>query len=257
MAQWLILYRHEMLYRWRNKQIVWLPLVMAIIAILDMLTYYYLPEVIELSGGLPEGAVFEVPSIEPYEAIIMGLDQLSLIGTLIIVAIAMGTIASERKSGVAEIMLTKPIHPFYYITAKWFSLVSVTVFSLFIALLLNWYYTTILYGDISFHLFLQVFLFYSLWFVCILSLTMVWNAFSAKPGLVFSLSAIVLFLSFLIQTGFGHKLPYFPLQLTGHLEELLITESISEALVITSIILAGISLIFIIVATIIFERKQL
>src|SRR5699024_12465049 len=105
MAQWLILYRHEMLYRWRNKQIVWLPLVMAIIAILDMLTYYYLPEVIELSGGLPEGAVFEVPSIEPYEAIIMGLDQLSLIGTLISVAVAIGTSAYQQKHGFAEIQL--------------------------------------------------------------------------------------------------------------------------------------------------------
>src|SRR5690625_6555655 len=120
MAQWLILYRHEMLYRWRNKQIVWLPLVMAIIAILDMLTYYYLPEVIELSGGLPKGAVFEVPSIQPYDAIIMGFDQLSLIGTLIILAIAMGTIASERKSGFAEIILSIHIYHFYYITTKWF-----------------------------------------------------------------------------------------------------------------------------------------
>src|SRR5699024_3772465 len=173
-----------MLQIWRSKQLIWVPLVMILIGIIDLISYYYLPEVIKLSGGLPEGAVFEVPSLLPREAIIIGLEQLSFLGSLVIIAISMGTIAGERKSGQAEIMLTKPINHVNYVTAKWFALVTVTLLSLFLALFLNWYYTNVLFDPISFIIILKVFLFYSLWFLFIISIVMFFNSFLNKPGLV-------------------------------------------------------------------------
>src|SRR5699024_7951825 len=97
MGQWVTIYKKEMLQTWRSKQLIWVPLVMILIGIIDLISYYYLPEVIKLSGGLPEGAVFEVPSLLPREAIIIGLEQLSFLGSLVIIAISMGTIAGERK----------------------------------------------------------------------------------------------------------------------------------------------------------------
>lgn len=257
MNQWIVLYQKELLFRWRNKQFLWFPLVLTLLALVDPLTYYYLPEIIELSGGLPEGAVFEVASLEAHEAVRLGLDQLSLLGSLIVLALAMGTIAGERQKGIAEIMFTKPIRPLHYITAKWASLATMNLIGLFIALFLNWYYTSILYGELSFTLFIQLYIFYSLWFLSLLALNMVWSAFSSKPGVVFGLSALVLFLSFLIQTAFGHRLPYFPLQLNDHLEALLQTETVSKELALTSGILASSCLIFLTSATLIFRYKRL
>lgn len=257
MNQWLTIYKKEMLHTWRNKQLIWLPLVMMLFGIIDVITYYYLPEVIEMSGGLPEGSVFDVPAIKGHEAIIMGLDQISLMGALVIIAISMGTIANERKSGLAEIMLTKPIHHFNYVTAKWFALITITLLSVCLAIVLNWYYTNILFDTVSVNALLKTCLFYSLWFIFIVSLAMFFNSFLSKPGLVFAFTTIILFLLAVINTAFGHRLPYFPNQLSSHIGSMLITGDISKELLITSSIIGFLVLCLLTSATLIFKHHKL
>lgn len=257
MKQWVTIYQKEMVQAWRNKQLIWVPLVMMMVGVIDLLTYYYLPEVIELSGGLPEGAVFEAPTILPNEAIVMGLEQLSFIGSLIIIAISMGTIANERNSGLAEIILTKPIHHVSYVTAKWFAFVTITFIAIFLAILLNWYYTNALFDTVSFSLFLKVFAFYSVWFLFIVTIVIFFNSFLNKAGIVFACSAVVLFLMSIINTGLGHRLTYFPNQLTNHINVMLTTNDIPKDLIITSSITLGIIIILLTSATIIFKHKKL
>lgn len=257
MSQWLTIYKKEMLRTWRNKQIIWLPLVMMLIGIIDVITYYYLPEVIELSGGLPDGAVFDVPAIKGHEAILMGLDQLSLMGALVIIAISMGTIANERNSGLAEIMLTKPIHHSNYVTAKWFALITITVFSLCLAIGLNWYYTNILFDTISIKALLQTCLFYSLWFIFIVTIALFFNSFLSKSGLVFAFTTLTLFLLAVINTAFGHRLPYFPNQLTSHIDSMLITGDITKQLLITSSLIGFLILCLLTAASFIFKHHKL
>lgn len=257
MKQWITIYQKEMTQAWRNKQLIWVPLVIMMIGVIDSLTYYYLPEVIELSGGLPEGAVFEAPSLLPHEAIVMGLEQLSLMGTLIIIAISMGTIATERHHGVAEIMLTKPIHHVSYITAKWFAFVTIALLSLFLAIFLNWYYTNTLFDTVPFHLIIKVFIFYSIWFIFVLTIVIFFNSFLNKAGIVFASSAAILFLMAVVNTAFGHRLTYFPNQLTSYINEMLVTGEISKSLIMTSFVILGIIVILLLSATSIFKHKKL
>lgn len=257
MSQWLTIYKKEMLQAWRNKQLIWVPLVIMMIGVIDVITYYYLPEVIELSGGLPEGAVFEVPEVIGYEAMMMGLEQLSFIGALVVMAISMGTIASERSSGLAELMLTKPIHHVSYVTAKWCALVTTTIFSLFLAIFINWYYTNVLFDEVSFNAFVTVFSFYSLWFIFIVTIAIFFNSFLSKAGYVFAGTAITLFLMSIINTGLGHRLPYFPNQLTGYIGLSLATEKIPRDLFITSGIIIMLIVCLLISAMFIFKQKKL
>lgn len=257
MRQWLTIYKKEMLQSWRNKQLIWVPLVMMMIGVIDVITYYFLPEVIELSGGLPEGAVFDVPDIQGFEAMLMGLEQLSFIGSLVIIAISMGTIANERNNGLAEIMLTKPINHFNYVTAKWFALITTTVLSLFLAIFINWYYTNVLFDKVAFNSFIIVFLFYSLWFFFIVTIAIFFNSFLNKSGYVFASTAIILFLMSIINTGFGHRLTYFPNQLTNHIKVALMTDEIPQDLFITSGIIIALIICILISATFIFKHKKL
>lgn len=99
--QWTTLMKKEMLQFWRNKQIIWVPLVMAILAVMDPITYYFLPEILELSGGLPEGAVFEIPELTANDSFLLGVESLNFMGVMLLLLISMGAIAAERKSGVA------------------------------------------------------------------------------------------------------------------------------------------------------------
>ncbi|MDY0407538.1 hypothetical protein [Paracerasibacillus soli] len=58
--QWLILLQKEMVENWRNFKWIWVPLVFILLAIMDPISTYYLPQILEAVGGLPEGAVFEI-----------------------------------------------------------------------------------------------------------------------------------------------------------------------------------------------------
>lgn len=75
--QWMTLFQKELLENWRNKKWIWVPLVMILISIMDPLTTYYLPQIIDSVGGVPEGTTFELPEFAPPEVMMMSLSQLS------------------------------------------------------------------------------------------------------------------------------------------------------------------------------------
>src|SRR5699024_9542675 len=135
-------------------------LVMILLAIMDPLSLYYLPEIIELTGGVPEGTVFEMPPLTPSEIILVTLEQLNMFGVLIIALITMGTIAGEKNSGITEIILVKPVRYVHYVTSKWAAYLLLIWASLFIGMMANWYYTNLLFGDVSFVTVLQIISFF-------------------------------------------------------------------------------------------------
>jgi|SRR5699024_9619374 len=97
--QWKALFHKEMLENWRNKKWLWVPLVFILLCLMDPLTYYFLPEIMDTVGNVPEGMQFELPDMTGPEVMMVSVEQLSLFGVLIIILIAMGTITGERKSG--------------------------------------------------------------------------------------------------------------------------------------------------------------
>ncbi|GAE95391.1 hypothetical protein JCM21714_4624 [Gracilibacillus boraciitolerans JCM 21714] len=98
--QWFTIFKKEILEDWRNFKWIWVPLVFIVICIMDPLSTYYLPQIIDAVGGMPEGAVFEVPAVQPEQAIMMSLAELSMFGVLVIVAISMAVIAGGREKVV-------------------------------------------------------------------------------------------------------------------------------------------------------------
>src|SRR5690625_7664512 len=97
--QWVTLFKKEVIENWRNKKWIWVPIVMMALCTMDLVSYYYLPEIINAVGGVPEGAVIEIPEMAPSEVITLGLEQLSMFGVIVIALISMGTIAGERSNG--------------------------------------------------------------------------------------------------------------------------------------------------------------
>lgn len=175
--QWKTLLQKEVLENWRNKKWIWVPLVIMILSIMDPLSYYFLPEILNSVGGMPEGTVFEIPPIDPETAFMMSIESLSMYGALIIALVTMGTIAGERSQGINEIILAKPIRYTNYVTAKWFSYSLLAFISLALSLGLSWYYTNLLFGFLSFRLFILTLCFYSLWFIFIIAISIFFNTF--------------------------------------------------------------------------------
>src|SRR5699024_2014883 len=144
----------------------------------------YMPQFQDAAGGMPEGAVFEMSTPSPSEAIMMSLGQINSLGILLIDLISKETRAGERNSGITVLIIVKPIAYRNYILAKWFVLIVLIWLSLSAGLLMSWYYINILFGDFAFTTLLEVIFFYGLWLTLVGTISIFSNALFKSPGAV-------------------------------------------------------------------------
>ncbi|SHN28437.1 ABC transporter permease [Gracilibacillus kekensis] len=228
--QWITIFKKEILEDWRNYKWIWVPLVFIVICIMDPISTYYLPQILESVGGMPEGTVLEPPEVVPSQAIMMSLTELSMLGVLVIVAISMSVIAGERKSGVAELILVKPVSYFTYISAKWAEKLLLVFTSYLIGMLASWYYVDLLFGQITAGQFFSLFFFYLIWLIFVISLTIFYNTIVKVPGLVLTLTVVTIMAMSAINQIFSYRMPWFPNSISGHITKMLMENSVPNAL---------------------------
>lgn len=255
--QWGIIFKKEMLEYWRNFSWIWVPIVFTLLAIMDPLTTYYMPIILDNVGGLPDGTSIEMPDITASDALMMSLQEFSLFGVLIIVLITMGIIAGERKSGVAELILVKPVRYSYYILGKWAAKLTLLLTSYLIGLLTSWYYVNLLFGEIPILAFIQTVCFYGLWIILVVTITIFYNTLFKTPGLVGALSIGSLLGMSAISSIFSHKLPWFPNSLSSHIRQMLHTGEIPTALWGTSFVTITLIIALLFLSFLTFQRKEL
>ncbi|MBN8236024.1 ABC transporter permease [Halobacillus kuroshimensis] len=239
--QWITIYKKEWLEMLRNYKWIWVPLVFVLFCIIDPLTTYYLPVIIEATGGLPEGAVFDMPTPPPSEVFMMSIAQLNTLGVLVLALMTMGTISGEKKSGVAELILVKPVSYFSYLTAKWAAASTLLILSAAIGLTASWYYVQLLFGDVSFSAAVGVIFFYSLWIAFLTSISLFMNAWSRLPGLVLFFTLASLMIMSLVTSLFSNDLAWSPARLSSYLRSLLITGEVPVDLWYTSLVTAALT----------------
>lgn len=256
MKQWQILFKKEMIGSFRDRKWIWVPLVMIFIAVIDPITNYYLPEILDAVGGLPEGALFEFPEITAVNAAEMTLGQLGILGVLVIALISMGAIASERKSGIAELILVKPVSFTVYILSKWAGYIVLVWAAYLLAMLFAWYYIGVLYEFIPFAEFLIFTLFYGLWLTFVVTVSIFYNSIFKSAGVVaFSTLATLIIISVLTSL-FGERMNYSPSNLGKHAVEMLHTGEISVALYASGGITILLCVLIILLSINLFQKKE-
>lgn len=257
MKQWFTLLNKELLEMARNYKWIWMPITFILLGVMDPLTTYYLPEIINSVGGLPEGAVFEMPEPSPQEVLIMSLGQYQMIGILVIVLSMMGTIAGERKSGVAQLILVKPVSYASYITSKWAAAIILILISLFVGMLASWYYTGVLFEFIAFGSFIESFSLYALWMILVLSFVILCSAMFMHPVAAGMTALVIIFVFTILGGTFQHLLEWSPTQLMSYVSERLITERWPEHVWPAAGTTLLMSVLFVLFAIYIFKRKEL
>jgi ABC-2 type transport system permease protein len=257
MSQLYTLINKEFLEMGRNYKWIWVPIAFVLLGVMDPLTTYYLPDILKASGGLPEGAIIDIPTPSAGEIFITSIGEFETIGILVIVLTTMGTIAGERKSGVAQLVLVKPVSYFLYILAKWISGIILLLLSLFIGLLASWYYTGVLFDFIPFKQFIGAFGLYSLWIGLVITIAVFFSAVFKHPGAAGAVSLGVIILLNLVGNTLSHVMEWSPTQLLPYAAEIINVNSVSgEAW--TS---AGVTLVIMILllgsSVLIFKRKEL
>ncbi|MBT2695655.1 ABC transporter permease [Bacillus sp. ISL-55] len=257
MKQWFTLLNKEFLEMARNYKWIWMPITFILLGVMDPLTTYYLPEILNSVGGLPEGAVVEIPEPSAQEIFIMSLGEYQMIGILIIALSMMGTVAGERKSGVAQLILVKPVSFFSYITSKWAAALILILVSLFLGMLASWYYTGVLFEFIPFGAFMESFGIYSLWLILVLSFVILCSAMFMQPVAAGMVALITVFIFTIIGGSLQHLLEWSPTQLLSYVSVRLITEKWPEHVWPATGITLTMTVLFVLLAIYIFKRKEL
>ncbi len=255
--QWITLLKKELIENIRNFKWIWVPLVMILIATMDPVSSYYLPQIIDAVGGMPEGTEFQLPEFSPSDVIMMSLSQISSIGVLIIVLMSMGTIAGERKSGVSELVLVKPVSYTNYITAKWAAVLLLTLSALALGMLSSWYYVNLLFGELSFGALLQIIFFYGLWLALVVSISIFYNTLLKIPGLVAFLTIATILIMKLITTIFSHLLEWSPNNISGYINQMLVSGSVPSELTGSAIVTIAMIILLIAGSIYTFKSKEM
>lgn len=257
MRQWITLLQKELLEMWRNFKWIWVPITFILLGVNEPLSTYYMPQIIDSLGGMPKGAVIKIPTPSAVEVFIQSLSQYTTIGVLIISLITMGVVAGERRSGVAAMILVKPISYRSYITAKWAGGILLTWFSFLIGVLSTWYYTGILFDWISFGDSIQAFLLYGIWLTVVLTISLFFSALVLTPGVSGFLSIAVVMIISIVTSSLSHWLKWSPAQLTNYSNEILLSGNISKYTYISSVVALACIIVLLTTSVFIFRKKEL
>lgn len=216
MNQFGVLLKKEWRENVRNFKVFWIPAVFILLAIMEPVSNYFLPQILDSVGNLPEGTVLEFPTPLPEQIMAAIMGQYQLIGLLIIVLAYMGTIAGERKSGTATLLYARPLSFPAYFMSKWLMASLIALVSVWLGFLAGYYYTYLLFGSIDWLEVLRFGASYSLWILLVVSIVMVSSALMPSAGLAAAVSLGVIFISQLIDGLLGTYWTVSPLKLPAY-----------------------------------------
>ena len=70
MSQFTVLFQKEWKESVRNLKWVWIPIVFILLGIMEPITTYFLPQILESAGNMPDGAVFQLPEMTPGQILV-------------------------------------------------------------------------------------------------------------------------------------------------------------------------------------------
>lgn len=257
MSQWVSLFKKEMLEMARNFKWIWVPITFILLGVMDPLTTFYMPQILDAAGGLPEGTVIEIPTPAPVDVLMMSLSQFSTIGVLLIILTSMGAVAGERKSGVAELILVKPVSYGSFITTKWAAMLCLLWVSFLAGYLASWYYISVLFEQIPIVEVFISFAIYGIWLSFVLSVTIFFSSLFKSPGAAGAASLAFVIILSLVSGTLAHIFEWSPAQLMGYAEGVLRTGTLQDHSVSSIVFSVACCNVILMGSTYVFKKKEL
>ncbi|MGM0854299.1 MAG: ABC transporter permease [Bacillota bacterium] len=252
-----VLFRKEMQELTRNYKMIWMPIVFILFGLTEPLTAFYLPDIINSVGDLPEGTVISVPTPSSEEVLLSTISKFSTFGVLIIVLGFMGMIAGERNSGNAVMVLVKPVSYAAYIYSKWMAAFVLVWVSYGLGMISSWYYIHVLFKGIDFTVFVQGLLVYGLWLTFILTLVVFFSSLVKVSGLVAFYTIGIAILLTIVSGYMTRTLKWSPGQLSNYVNEIVLHSTWPDHLTGTIILTTILCLAILLIAPPLFKKKDL
>ncbi len=257
MTQWGVLYRKEITEMMRNYKLLWIPLVFILLGVMQPISSYYMPQILDQFGGLPEGTIIEMPVPTAAEVLMGVLSNYGMLGVLILVLSGMGVVSAERQNGVAGMVMSKPVPYSSYILSKWAGLVTVTLLSFLIGYAASLYYTNLLIESVAADRIFQSFAIYSVWLIFVVTLTLFFSTLMKGTGSVAFLTILVVVVISTVTSFLKDKLKWSPATLTGHIGEFLQSGEFSSSFLPAFLITVALIILLLTLTIQVFKQKEI
>ena len=176
-----VLLGKELREQWRTYRFLVVAVVfVAFAGLLSPIVAKLAPELLKSltssAGQTSQPISIQLPEPTAADAIAQFLKNLTQIGVIALILVAMGTVALERERGTAATVLSKPVSRLSFLLAKFAALTLTFAISLALAALACWYYTVVLFGSLDAGLFLRLSLLAALYLWVWLAVTFLCSA---------------------------------------------------------------------------------
>ncbi|UCZ52519.1 ABC transporter permease [Bacillus shivajii] len=257
MNQWMTLFKKEIKESVRNFKWVWIPLVFLLLGIMQPVTSYFLPDILENFGGLPDGAVINIPLPTGPQVLAETLGQFSQIGLLVLVLAFMGTVASERNNGSIIMVLVKPVSYVSYLTAKWAHMTLLALSSFIVGFGLSVYYTFLLIEPVAASDVIKGMLIYSLWILFIVTLVLCLSALLKSTAATAFISIGVTIVLNLLSSFVPDLMRWSPGMLMDHTQLMFHTGGVGEFFLLSILVTVLIIITMMTFTCYVFQRKEM
>ncbi|MDQ0428024.1 ABC-2 type transport system permease protein [Planomicrobium stackebrandtii] len=213
MKQFSILMQKEWRENIRNYKIYWVPAIFILLGITEPVVNFFLPQILQSSGGLPEGAVFEFPTPPPEQILAAVMEQFQTIGMAVLILAYMGTVAGERKSGTATLLYVRPLSFPAYFLSKWVVASAISLVSVWVGFLAGYYYTLLFFDRVEGMELFQMVGTYSIWVLLIVSIIVAASAAMPNGGLAAAVAFAIYLILQLTDGLFGAAWSISPVKL--------------------------------------------
>ncbi|MFJ3390149.1 ABC transporter permease [Lysinibacillus sp. NPDC086135] len=242
MRGFTVLLQKEFREAWRSWKFLWIPLVFALLGMSDPLTNYYMMDILNAVGNVPEGFEMLMPELMPVDLLQASIGQFQTIGLLVLMATFVGAISKERASGMATLLYVRPISFGAYFMSKFIVMSTVGLVSILAGFTASVYYTVVLYGTFEIGTLMASLFTYFSWLLFVIALTLMMSA-TFKTVVATACAFAVIFIGQILDALVGAfwtispwKLPVYGVQLMrGTMEMSDYWWSLSITLVITII----------------------
>jgi len=235
-----IFYRKEMLEMSRSFKLLWIPIVFAILGIMMPIISLFMPEILEMSGGVPTEMLSSYETPSSAMVMVQVLSQYSTMGILILVLAGMNSVSGERYGGTAELIMVRPISSFSIIISKWFAQCTQLLIAFGFGYVAAFYYTYQMIGALSWKSGIASFGLYGLWLILGITITLLCSTVLRGAGAAFVTLAILALLS-LLNSLLPTWFTWSPARLSSLAAEVLVGNGLSvSSVVICCLITVGI-----------------
>lgn len=192
MYNFIVLLKKELKGFLKEFKLLWVPIAFISVGIIQPITMKLLPSII----GEGEGFIIDESIVYTGNEIFAGVfSQLDQIGIIIIAVLLMGAVSNEKKEGILDIILSKGVASSSYLFSKLIAYLILLLPSLILASIFALYYSQVLFSVVSIDLYIKSMLSYSLWFIFVIALGLMFSTVAktqVQAALATALSAMLL-----------------------------------------------------------------